>query len=48
LLQRRIDDPADADLRDPAFLAQVAASAIKVSLGDGEQKVQNVTVAGKS
>jgi hypothetical protein len=41
-------DPADlrsdAGVVDPAFAQQFAASSIKVSVGDGEQKRQDVRV----
>jgi hypothetical protein len=33
------------DLADPDFLAQVAGSAITVSLSDGEQRTQNIKIA---
>jgi hypothetical protein len=32
-------------LRDPAFLAQVAAGAVKVTLADGDRKVQDLKIA---
>jgi hypothetical protein len=37
----------DADWRTPEFLEQVAAAAIRITLADGEQKRQDVRLAGK-
>ena len=39
-------DPDPASLTDPAFLEQLAAGAIRVSLAEGERKVQDVRIGG--
>jgi hypothetical protein len=39
-------DPDPAFLTDPAFLEQLAAGAIRVSLAEGERKVQDVRIGG--
>jgi hypothetical protein len=39
-----LTDMDPADVHDPAFLEQVAASAIKLSLKDGEQKRQDIQI----
>jgi hypothetical protein len=39
-----LTDMDPADIHDPAFLEQVAASAIKLSLKDGEQKRQDIQI----
>ena len=33
------------DLRDPAFLEQLVAAAVKLTIGDGEKKVQDLKIA---
>jgi hypothetical protein len=37
-------DPGDWG--DPAYMEQLAAAAIRISLAEGEKKVQNVRVGG--
>ena len=39
-------DLDEMDLLDPAFLDRLAASAVKLTLGEGEQKVQDLRVGG--
>jgi hypothetical protein len=39
-------DVAPGDTSDPAFLAEIAAASIPVSLKDGEKKVQDIRLAG--
>jgi len=39
-------EPDQADLADPAFLEQVAASAIRITLALGEEKVQDIRLGG--
>ncbi len=39
-------DPDPSQLRDPSFLEQLASSAIRVTLAEGEQKVQDVKLSG--
>jgi hypothetical protein len=34
------------DLLDPAFFAQLAPGAVRITLGDGEQKIQNLRIGG--
>jgi hypothetical protein len=41
-----VTDLEPGDWQDPAFLEQLAAAAIKVTLGDGEKKVQDIKIAG--
>jgi hypothetical protein len=41
-----LTDFDSADLFDPAFLAQLAASAIKLTLGEGEKKTQDMKIGG--
>ena len=36
------------DLLDPAFFEQLTPNAIRVTLGDGEQKIQNLRIGGSS
>jgi len=36
------------DLYDPAFLEQLSAASFKITLGEGEQKVQNLKLGGGS
>jgi hypothetical protein len=40
------EDVQAADLADPSFLAQLLASAFRVTLADGEQKRQDLRIAG--
>lgn len=35
------------DLKDTAFLEQIVPAAIRVTLADGEKKVQDLTIAGR-
>jgi hypothetical protein len=37
-----LTDPGQSDIRDPAFLEQVARVAIKIALAEGERKVQDI------
>jgi hypothetical protein len=39
-------DPDPSQLRDPSFLDQLVASAIRVTLTEGEKKVQDVKLSG--
>jgi protocatechuate 3,4-dioxygenase beta subunit len=41
-----LTDYEPGDLGDTAFLEQVAAAAIKITLGEGEKKVQDLKIAG--
>jgi hypothetical protein len=41
-----VSDLAPEDLADPAFLAELVPAAIKVSLGEGEQKTQALRIKG--
>jgi protocatechuate 3,4-dioxygenase beta subunit len=41
-----VTDLDQSDLSDPAFLAQLAASAFKFTLADGEKKTQDMKIAG--
>jgi hypothetical protein len=41
-----VTDLEPGDWQDPAFLEQLSAAAIKVSIGDGEKKVQDIKLAG--
>jgi hypothetical protein len=41
-----LNEIEQADLRDPAFLEQVAANAIRLTLAEGERKVQDIALAG--
>ncbi|HEX7778470.1 MAG TPA: hypothetical protein VF424_04490, partial [Vicinamibacterales bacterium] len=41
-----VTDLEPGDWQDPAFLEPLAAAAIKVTLGDGEKKVQDIKIAG--
>ena len=34
------------DIYKPEYLEQVAASAMKITIGEGEKKVQNLKIAG--
>jgi hypothetical protein len=41
-----VTDLAPDDVRDAEFLAQAVGTAIRVTIGEGEQKVQNLRIAG--
>ncbi len=41
-----VSDFEPDDLRDPAFFEQLAPKAIRITLGDGEQKIQNLRIGG--
>jgi len=41
-----VTDLEPGEWQDPAFLEQLAAAAIKVTIADGEKKVQNIKLAG--
>jgi hypothetical protein len=41
-----VTDMEPSDLKDASFLAELAAQAIRLTLADGEKKVQNVKVPG--
>jgi hypothetical protein len=41
-----VTDLAQDDWGDPAFMEQVAAAAIRVTVGEGEKKVQDIKLAG--
>ena len=41
-----LTEPVPAQVRDPSFLEQLAASAIRITLGEGERKAQDVTLSG--
>ena len=41
-----LTDPDPVQLKDPSFLEQLAASAIRVTLAEGEKKVQDVKLPG--
>ena len=41
-----LTDPDPSQLRDPSFLEQLAASAIRLTLAEGEKKVQDVKLSG--
>ena len=41
-----LTDPDPVQLKDPSFLEQLAASAIRVTLAEGESKVQDVKLSG--
>jgi hypothetical protein len=41
-----VTDVEPADLDDVSFLEQLATASVKVTLGDGEKKTQNVRIAG--
>jgi hypothetical protein len=41
-----VTDLEPGDWQDPAFLEQLAAAAIKVTIGEGEKKVQDIKIAG--
>ena len=41
-----LTDPDPVQLKDPSFLEQLAASAIRVTLTEGERKVQDVKLSG--
>jgi uncharacterized protein (DUF2141 family) len=42
-----VTDWAPDDVRDAEFLSEAVATAIRVTIGEGEQKVQNVRIAGE-
>jgi hypothetical protein len=41
-----VTDMEPSDLKDASFLAELAAQAIRLTLGEGEKKVQNIKVPG--
>ncbi|HYN06779.1 MAG TPA: carboxypeptidase-like regulatory domain-containing protein [Vicinamibacterales bacterium] len=41
-----VTDLAPDDVRDAEFLAQAVATAVRVTIGEGEQKIQNLRVTG--
>ena len=41
-----LTDPDPSQLRDPSFLEQLAAAAIRITLGEGEKKAQDVKLSG--
>jgi protocatechuate 3,4-dioxygenase beta subunit len=41
-----VTDLEPGDWQDPAFLDQLSAAAIKLTIGDGEKKVQDIKIAG--
>ena len=41
-----ITDLDQADLADPAFLEQLAAASIKITLAEGEKKKQDLKLSG--
>ena len=41
-----LTDLAPDDLRDPDFLGSVAPSGIRITIGPGERKVQNIRLTG--
>jgi hypothetical protein len=41
-----VTDLEPGDWQDPAFLEQLAAAAFKVTIGEGEKKVQDIKIAG--
>ncbi|MEZ5316428.1 MAG: carboxypeptidase regulatory-like domain-containing protein [Vicinamibacterales bacterium] len=41
-----VTDLDQSDWGDPSFMEQVAAAAIRVTIGDGEKKVQDIRLAG--
>ena len=41
-----LTDPDPSQLRDPSFLEPLAASAIRITLGEGEKKAQDVKLSG--
>jgi hypothetical protein len=42
-----VTDVSPAEAADPAFLEQVALSAIKVTVGPGEKRTQDLKIAGR-
>jgi hypothetical protein len=42
-----LTDIGPDDWPDPSFMEQIAASAIKITLGEGEKKVQDVKLSGR-
>jgi len=43
-----LTDVRSEDLADPAFLADIVPAALKITLGDGERKTQDLRIAGGS
>ena len=41
-----LTDADPAQLSDASFLEQLAATAIRITLGEGERKVQDIKMAG--
>ena len=41
-----LSDYEQADLFRPEFLEEVAAASMKITIGDGEKKVQDIRIAG--
>ena len=41
-----VTDLEQGDWGDPGFMEQVAAASIKISLGEGEKKVQDIRIGG--
>jgi uncharacterized protein (DUF2141 family) len=41
-----VSDVEPSDLNDVSFLEQLAPASVKVTLGDGEKKIQNIKIAG--
>jgi hypothetical protein len=41
-----VTDLEQGDWGDPGFMDQVAAASIKISLGEGEKKVQDIRIGG--
>jgi hypothetical protein len=41
-----VTDMEPSDLKDASFLAELAAQAIRLTLGEGEKKIQNLSVPG--
>jgi hypothetical protein len=39
-------DVAPGEINDPAFLEQIVAASVKVTLAEGERKTQDLRIAG--